>query len=140
MSRVINLEGARKERLQLCRKIIFALRELAKRKEPDEESKDLVAFIILSLKAITDTVEASVLAWEKRGYWIKADKYRLEWEWAGKYSDSLYKSLLNDDWQSITQLIIQTAQKLGAIKVPKRNTLGTPWKGSKDTLFSIKQP
>jgi hypothetical protein len=50
---------------------------------PDHETKDMVAFIILALKEISSGIDQSVAAWEKRGYWVKADKYRLEWQWAG---------------------------------------------------------
>ncbi len=139
MSRIINTEGSRKERLQLSKNILLALRELIKHKEPNEESRDIVAYIILSLRALNQTIESSVLAWEKRGYWLKADRYRLEWEWAEEYSNSLYESLINNEWQIIALLIVKIGEKLGAIKVPKHNKLGTPWLGSVHILFSNNQ-
>ena len=35
------------------------------------------------LEAIDESIEQSVAAWEKRGYWLKADRFRQEWRWAG---------------------------------------------------------
>ncbi len=38
----------------------------------------------LALEEINSNIDKSVEAWEKRGYWVKADKFRLDWEWSGK--------------------------------------------------------
>ena len=84
MSRVINTNGTGKERNTFTRGIVAALRELMKQKEPDAHSYDLVAFIGLSLVAIDANIEQSVKAWEKRDYWVKADRFRMEWSWAGQ--------------------------------------------------------
>jgi hypothetical protein len=67
LGRVINTEGAGKERNRLVRSIVLAMRELMRQKEPDAISKDLAAYIALSLVDVSQTVEDSVLAWEKRG-------------------------------------------------------------------------
>ena len=76
MSRVINPESAGKDRTRLTKAIVLALRELAKQKDVTAETKDLAAFISLALKTISEGIDASVLAWEKRDYWVKADKFR----------------------------------------------------------------
>ena len=83
MSRVINPESAGKDRTRLTKAIVLAIRELAKQSEPTPASRDLAAFISLALSAIADGIDASVAAWEKRDYWVKADKFRMEWMWAG---------------------------------------------------------
>ena len=57
-----------------------------RQKEPDKTTKDLVAFVILALREIAAGIEKSVTAWEKRGYWVKADKYRMDWEWSREKS------------------------------------------------------
>ncbi|PIW20880.1 MAG: hypothetical protein COW33_00765, partial [Anaerolineae bacterium CG17_big_fil_post_rev_8_21_14_2_50_57_27] len=72
MSRIINLESAGKERTRLTRAIVLAVRELARQSGPGAESRDLAAYLALSLRAIADTIDVSVAAWEKRGYWVKA--------------------------------------------------------------------
>ena len=134
MSRVIQINGVGKERKQLTRATVLALRELAQQTEPNSKSRDLVAFIIISLEQINQTVEDSVLAWEKRGYWIKADRYRLEWSWTLKISKDLRQALHGEDWEKVAQSCVDLALKMNSIKLPKRHTLGTPWDGAWEKL------
>jgi len=130
LSRVINTEGAGKERTRLSKLVVVALRELVQQKEPDETTCDLVAFVSESLVQIYDTVETSVVAWEKRGYWVKADRFRLEWEWAGTQGAALKKALLADDWGSVAMISAQVGQKLSKVKQPARKLSVTPWTGA----------
>jgi hypothetical protein len=130
LGRVINPEGAGKERTQLCKAVVLALRELMKQSEPDDHSRDLAAFIALSLLRIYDTVESSVGAWEKKGYWVKADRFRIEWEWSKSLGERLQNAVLADDWGVVAMTSAQVAQRLMKIEVPARNRLGEPWSGA----------
>ncbi len=130
MARIINPEGAGKERNQLCKAVVLALRELVKQSEPDEHSRDLAAFIAISLIKIYETVEDSVLAWEKKGYWVKADRFRIEWEWAKNLGEKLQKAVLVEDWGVVAMTSAQVAQRLMKVDVPVRHRLGTPWTGA----------
>lgn len=136
MSRVYNPDSAGKERNILTRGVVLALRELMKQQGTDELTKDLAAFVALSLNEINATIEASVGAWEKRGYWVKADKFRLEWEWAGQYSKVIADALLKDNWATVAMTSAKIAQKLGKVTVPVRHRLGTPWVGAWKKLKS----
>jgi hypothetical protein len=82
LGRVINPERAGQERTQLTRGIVLALRELAQKTDIDAETRDLAAFIGLALWAVWEGIEATIAPWEKRGYWIKADRFRMEWAWS----------------------------------------------------------
>jgi len=75
---VINTENAGKERTQLTRAVVLALRELMRQTETNRETQDLAAFIVLALENIAATIDSSVEAWEKRGYWLKADRFRMD--------------------------------------------------------------
>jgi hypothetical protein len=130
LSRVIHIDGVGKTRSQLIRAVTLALRELAGQSEPDETSRDLVAFIIITLEQIDQTVEETVLAWEKRGYWLKADRFRLEWNWTIKISQDLHQALFMDDWEKIGYACMELASKLNSVKLPQRNSIGTPWVGA----------
>ncbi len=130
MGRYINPEGAGKERNQLCKAVVLALRELMKQTEPDEHSRDLAAYISISLIKINNTVETSVVAWEKKGYWVKADRFRLEWEWSKNYGERVRQAVLADDWAVVAMTSAQIAQRLMKVDVPIRHRLGTPWEGA----------
>lgn len=134
MGRIINTESAGKERNRLSRCIVLSLRELMRQSQPDEKSRDLAAFIALALLSISDTVEASVLAWEKKGYWVKADRYRMEWSWTERFGKQIKQAVFLEDWPMVAQVSVQVAQKLMSVEVPLRNRLGTPWVGAWGTL------
>ena len=130
MSQIVNTTTPGKTRTQLSKFTVMAIRELMKQKQFSENTKDLVAFIVLSLKAISDTIDPSVEAWEKRGYWIKADRFRMEWNWTGATSDELKNALLADDWALVAQLTGKVAEQLSNVKIPTRTKNNTPWVGA----------
>ena len=137
MSRVINPESAGKDRTRLTKAIVLAIRELAKQKDVTDETKDLAAFISLALRIIADGIDVSVAAWEKRDYWVKADKFRMEWMWSGQYADKIKVAIFTDDWGTIAMTIPQIAQKLNKIEVSDNHRLGKPWVGAFEQLTNI---
>ena len=130
MSRVINPNAVGKERDQLVKAIVVALRELAQQSAIGEETQDLAAFVALALESIAETIDPSVQAWEKRGYWVKADRFRMEWIWTGQYGKDLREALNADDWAQVALLSAKIGGKLGLVKVPVRHRLGRPWVGA----------
>ncbi|HVN15989.1 MAG TPA: hypothetical protein VMT73_09645 [Anaerolineales bacterium] len=139
MSRVINPDSTGKERTRLTKSIVLAVRELARQTEPGPESRDLAAFIALALQAISEGIDVSVAAWEKRDYWIKADKFRMEWMWAGQVAGKMKAAVLSDDWGTIASLMPQIAMKLGKVQVAENHRLGQPWVGAWESLTSQAQ-
>lgn len=130
MGRLINPDSAGKERTQLTKGIVLAIRELAKQTEPGPEFRDLAAFISLALARISAGIDVSVAAWEKRDYWVKADKFRMEWQWSGHYAGKMKTALLTEDWAEVALVMTQVAQKLAKVQVPARHRLGRPWVGA----------
>lgn len=134
MSRIINYENAGKDRTRLSKTIVVCLRELLKQREADASTKDLVAYIVLALEEISQTVDHSVAAWEKRGYWVKADRFRMDWEWSGQLGLQLRAALLSDNWMEVARLIAKIGQKLGSVRIAEKHRLGRPWIGAWDSL------
>jgi hypothetical protein len=134
LGRIIKTGSAGKDRLLFEKGIVVAIRELTKQTDLNETTYDLVAYIALSLKAIGNTIDVSVAAWEKRDYWLKADRYRMEWNWTSKLGDELEIAILKEDWGNVTRIIAQVTQRMSKVNVAQRNRLGTPWVGSWDRL------
>ena len=109
---------------------MLSIRELAKQTDVTDEAKDLAAFITLALKTISEGIDESVAAWEKRDYWVKADKFRMEWMWAGQYADKMKVAIFTNDWGTIAMLMPQIAQKFNKIEVSDNHRLGKPWAGA----------
>lgn len=127
MSRVINPDSVGKERTRLTKSIVLCIRELAKQSSVTAETKDQAAYIALALQAIADGIDVSVAAWEKRDYWVKADKFRMEWMWAGQVAAKMKDAVLADDWATIAMLMPQIAQRFNKIEVSDNHRLGKPW-------------
>jgi hypothetical protein len=105
--------------------------------EADDQTRDLAAFISLALEEIYKTIDASVSAWEKRGYWVKADRFRMEWIWTETMSRNMRQAVLADDWPAVALTSAQVAEKLRDVDVPKRHQLGTPWVGAWKKMHAL---
>lgn len=134
MGRVISIETAGKDRTRLTKAVVLALRELMRQTQPDELTYDLASFIALALLEVGDTIDASVAAWEKRGYWVKADRFRMDWAWSTSLGGAMRQAVLADDWASVARVSAQVAEKLNGASVPQRNRIGTPWVGAYQQL------
>ena len=124
---MINPDSVGKERTRLTKSIVLCIRELAKQSDVTAETKDQAAYIALALQAIADGIDVSVAAWEKRDYWVKADKFRMEWMWAGQTAAKMKTAVLTDDWATIAMLMPQIAQRFNKIEVSDNHRLGKPW-------------
>lgn len=130
MTRIIATSTPGKERAQLSKAIVITIREFMRQKEPGKNTRDMIAFIILALNEIAEGIDKSVAAWEKRGYWVKADKYRMEWQWSGLIARNLEKDFQKSDWGSIASILIEIMGKFEDIKVSDRHRMGKPWVGA----------
>jgi hypothetical protein len=130
LGRVINPETAGKERTRLTKAVVIAIRELMHQSQPDETTRDLAAFISLALDAIAGTIDPSVEAWEKRGYWVKADRFRMDWAWSSRLAGDMRLAVLTEDWQKAAQTVAQVAERLNGIHIPQHHRMGTPWVGA----------
>ena len=130
MSRVINSESAGKDRTRLTKVVVIAIRELLRQKEPGDLSRDLIACILMSLDGIYETVDASVEAWEKRGYWLKADRFRMDWQWTKLLADQMRPLVLAKNCGELIPLMVQVLQALDNVKVSDNHRLCTPWTGA----------
>ena len=130
MGRVITIESAGKDRTRLCKTVVLSLRELMRQPDLSDTTRDLAAYIALALGEVAETIEVSVEAWEKRGYWVKADRFRMDWEWTRSASVELRKAIMAEDWGTVAGLAARIGQRLTKVEVAERNRLGTPWVGA----------
>ena len=137
MSRIVQLNGTGKQRDLLVKSIVLALRELASSREVNSDTRDQAAYISLALKAINDSIDPTVAAWEKRGYWLKADRFRMDWAWTGQMAAQLKEALLQDDWGRAAAVCAKVSTKLESVTLPKRNRMGTPWVGAWEKMSAL---
>jgi hypothetical protein len=130
LTRIIKINGVGKQRKKLTREVVLAIRELMRLEEVNTQTRELAAFIALNLEAIYQTIDLTVAAWEKRDYWVKADRFRMEWAWSGKLAGEMGEAIRKDDWQAVALISAKAAQKLNKVQVPQRHRLGEPWLGA----------
>jgi hypothetical protein len=139
MGRVINPDSAGKERTRLTKATVLALRALMRQTQPDDTSRDLASFISIALIQISETIDVSVEAWEKRGYWLKADRFRREWEWAKQAGKQMQDAVLQENWAEIARISAFVGGKLMKVVVSDKHRLGTPWVGAYQLLRKSSQ-
>jgi len=134
LSRIINIDGVGKQRKRYTREVVLAIRELMQQSDVTDETRDLAALIALRLQSIFETIEVTVAPWEKRDYWVKADRFRMDWAWSGKYAEEMRDAVTQDNWPQVAVISAKTAEKLKNVEVPKRHRMGEPWHGAWNSL------
>jgi hypothetical protein len=81
MGRVIRTKSGAAERRSLLKSVGSALVALSVDNVDDAERLDLIAFIAGQLPKVWELVEETTGAWEKRDFWVKAEKFRQQWTW-----------------------------------------------------------
>ena len=136
MSRIVNSESAGKDRTRLTKVVVISVRELLHQQEVSDLSRDLIACVLRSLDAIYETIDASVAAWEDRGYWVKADRFRQEWQWTKIIADKMRPLVYAENYGELIPLMVQIMQALQSVKVSENHRLGTPWTGQWQLLMA----
>jgi hypothetical protein len=129
MSRVINTANPGKERNQLRRTCAEVLRHLMFKRSLDDETKDMAAVLVFALEGIAETVEITTEAWEKRNYFVKADRFRLEWEWARPAAARLRELIVANRWERLPAELAQLAPRFGDVRILKWTREVDAWQG-----------
>lgn len=127
MGRVIQTDSPTKIRNQQMRTIAELLRHLSKKQEFDVEAKDMVATIIFALVEIDEGVKKSAEAWEKRDYWLKAERFIRDWSWARQTACDMDDVLRHEAWDLLPQLLLQLSPHFAGIKISKFTRKPSVW-------------
>jgi hypothetical protein len=130
MSRIIEPEGGASFRNKLLKSISITILALTSQVDVNDETKDMLSFIILCMQRIIETIDVAVNAWEKRGYWLKADHFRLEWEWVRENEKELREALFTENWLVISQQLSKTVSKVNNIKISDKSKKAVLWSGA----------
>ncbi len=139
MGRVINTNNPGKRRNSFMRTSAEILRRLSQQKEINEDTKDMVAMLVYCMRGIDSTVEESIRAWEKRGYWKKADDFQQKWWWASLMSTSLEKLVKGDNWDELPEMMVKLFPYFADIQVAKMTRNPKDWEGTYRKLMEENQ-
>jgi hypothetical protein len=130
MSRIIATESPGKVRNQHRRTIAEALRRLSQKRELDGEAKDLSALIIFCLHGIADTVDRTIEAWEKRDYYLKAERFREQWRWLEPVTDELSAVVYEGQWEQLPGALARLMPHFADVKVKQMTRKPVLWQGA----------
>ena len=130
MSRIISTEGPGKVRHQHRRTIAEGMRRLSQKKRLDEDAQDLAAIIVFSLLAMADTVDRTIDAWEKRDYYLKAERFREQWRWLEPATDELSTLIYEGQWQELPAVLARMTPHFADIRVKKLTRSPRLWQGA----------
>jgi hypothetical protein len=130
MSRIIYTEAPGKIRHQYRRSIAEMLRRLGRKQGIDDEARDQAALIVLCLQGMADTVDQTILAWENRDYWMKAERFRREWEWLDPMADQLSRVICEGRWHELPAMLAKLAPHFSDIGVKRFTRTPDFWQGA----------
>ncbi|NPA27265.1 MAG: hypothetical protein GXO36_06685, partial [Chloroflexi bacterium] len=129
--RVFRTRTWQQQRKQLMQMLAQTVRALIQHHQVDEEAWDMAAFLALTLQEIARTVEHTVQPWEKRDYWVKADRFRRDWAWAADVAAGLDQALADQVWDQVLHHTARLFPRIAATRLPKRPRWGArPWTGA----------
>jgi len=136
MGRVINTDSTGAQRSRLRRTIAECLNRLMAKPELDAEAKDIASLIVLALREITDGVAQSADVWDKRGYYLKSDTLRNDWDWADRTADRMGNLIRVGDWARLPVVLATLVPRFADVDVVKLTRTEALWRGAYARLLA----
>jgi hypothetical protein len=136
MSRVINTNSPGKLRNQQRRVIAELLRSLGQKAQIDTDAQDMVATIVVNLLEIWEGVDQTAQAWEKRGYWLKAERFLREWEWTKEAAANLDDVIRHQAWDLIPELLAMLFPRFADVEIKRSMVKPEMWQGAHARLLA----
>ncbi len=136
MSRVIHTKNPTTIRNQHRRTIAEILRLLGQKPHVDNEAKDMAAMIVLSLREIKSGVEQTAQAWEKRDYWLKAERFLRNWDWITESAANLEDVIRHEAWDLLPELLSELFTHFTDVQIKKMTRNSNDWRGAHRKLLA----
>jgi len=136
MGRIINTNSPGKRRNHYRRTIAEMLRRLSQKPAVDDDAKDMMATIVINLREIDSTIEESVAAWEKKGYWKKADDFHMKWHWLIPMATTVESLIRKEEWDRMPEVMVKLLPYFADIEINKFMRKEEDWQGNYHQLVS----
>jgi hypothetical protein len=136
MSRVINLNDPTKIRNQNRRSIAEILRRLSQKPAMDAEAQDMAAALVFLLREIDAGVKHTIEAWEKRGYWMKAERFLRDWEWLTETAVNIEDVIRHEAWDLLPDLLGELFPRFADIQLKTMTRTPDLWAGNYKKLLA----
>ncbi len=136
MSRVIHTNSPSKRRNRDRRTIAELLRRLSQKSEIDDDAKNMSATILFALRSIREGVDQTAAAWEKRDYWMKAERFLRQWDWIAEIAANIEDVIRNDAWDLMPELLVDLFPHFADIQVKSMTRKPSEWDGAYQRLMA----
>ena len=140
MARITNPDTLGRQRTKLMRTSAEMLRHLSQKQAIDDDAKDMLALLAMSLQEIADGIVESTIAWEKRNYWMKIEQFERKWGWTHRMAVELRVLILNEKWHELPQMMVKLFPQFADIKVQKLTRKPEDWLGCYEQLLHETEP
>jgi hypothetical protein len=130
MSRVISIDKPGSTRNGHRRTVAEALRRLSQKPQLDQEAKDLAALIVFALHAIANTIDQTADAWDKRDYYMKAERFREQWRWLEPLTDELSSVIYEGRWDHLPPVLARLMPHFADINIKQLTRPAALWEGA----------
>lgn len=96
----------------------------------------MAAMLVYLLRNIKETVDESVTAWEKRGYWMKAERFVRDWEWIPELADNIEDVIRHQAWDLLPELLADLSPHFDDIKIKTITRNTADWAGAYGKLMA----
>lgn len=129
MSRVVHVDSPGKRRNQARRSVAEILRTLSRKGEIDEEARDMSAALVFLLRDVKATVDESAQAWEKRGYWMKVERFVRDYEWIPEMAANIEDVIRHQAWDLLPELLADLSPHFDDIQIKTMTRKPAEWRG-----------
>lgn len=136
MSRIIRTENPTTIRNRNRRSIAEILRHLSQKPKLDAEARDMAATLVYLLREIHDGAEAAARAWEKRDYWLKAERFLREWSWTAESAANIEDVLRSDALDLLPELLAELFPRFTDIQLKSMTRKADLWQGNYRRLLA----
>lgn len=136
MSRVININSPTAARNQCRRTIAEMMRRIGQKSQIDGEAKDMAATIVYMLREIGQGVEQTAVAWEKRGYWLKSERFLRDWEWTKEVGANFEDVIRHEAWDLLGELTMELFPRFSDIELKSMTRPAAIWQGAYQKLMA----
>jgi hypothetical protein len=140
MSRVIKVDNPGKIRNQLMRTAAELIRRLSQKSTLDDEARDMAATLVYCFRQIDEGIDESAYAWEKRDYWVKAERFRARWGWARRAAEEMETIIREDDWDRLPVTLVDLLPAFSDFKVARFTRDSKLWRGAYRRLMAEDSP
>ena len=130
MTRIIQTDSPARYRQRLLKVLASTFHCFRQETTTEAQQKDIYAFTLLTLEAISESVDQTTLAWEKRDYWIKADRLRDTWRWASEAHKNLLNALQSNEIENAYQQLVNLNEQTESVNLPRNQPGQDLWQGA----------